>query len=226
MDERIAAEAAAVRDEYARRDRDPALARYYLRVTPAFERGHARRRLRFVATLRAAGQPASMRVLDIGAGTLEDLLYLVRNGFTPQNLVGVDLRIDAFAQGAGAIRRVGADAARLPFRDATFDASLQTTVLSSVMDADVRTAIARELIRVTRPGGVILSFDLRRIGRGPRRIVAIDRAELGRLFPGRSMRIDTEYLDLRVASRVPARAARLLEQVPVLRSHLFAVVTR
>lgn len=49
---------------------------------------------------------------------------------------------------------VQGDASRLPFQDASFDVALCVAGLPSVPDADARAAALRELLRVTRPGGV------------------------------------------------------------------------
>ena len=54
-----------------------------------------------------------------------------------------------------------ANAAELPFPDGEFDLVTHFTCLSSVLDPGLRAAIAAEMWRVVRPGGVVLSFDMR-----------------------------------------------------------------
>lgn len=226
-DERVAREAAAVRAEYARRESDPELARYYARVAPAVARARRRRRARVLRELRALGDPTTLDVIDLGTGDGGDLAYLAANGFGRARLVGVDLRVETLKGGPRVGALVAADAARLPFRDAAFDATLQTTMLSSVLDGEVRSAVTAEMARVTRPGGLILSFDLRRVSRSDRRLAAIDLPEIARLFASHGVvRTESQLLDLRIASRAPTWLADLAERLPPLHSHQLAIVRR
>jgi SAM-dependent methyltransferase len=127
-------------------------------------------------------------------------------------------------------------ATELPFEDGSFDLVNQFTVLSSVLDPDVRAAIAGEMRRVARPGGVLLSYDLRpsprvlaaarrRIGGAPADAatptVALDEQELRRLF-GVCERLRSVQLNLDLAELVGARppVVRALRALPPLRSHL------
>ena len=56
--------------------------------------------------------------------------------------------------------------ARLPFEDGTFDVATASTVLSSVLDRSVQQAIVREMRRVVRPGGLVVTYDF--VIRNPR----------------------------------------------------------
>ncbi len=64
-------------------------------------------------------------------------------------------------------------ATELPFADGEFDLVTQFTCLSSILDDEVRLAVAREMRRVAA-GGWVLSFDMRGLrrparGRSPER---------------------------------------------------------
>ena len=90
------------------------------------------------------------RVLDAGCGTGGFLL-------TCPGATGVDrsaLALDYCVQ-RGLRRLAQADVARLPFRDATFDAVVSADVLYHRAVADDGAALA-ELARVVRPGGHVL----------------------------------------------------------------------
>ena len=70
----------------------------------------------------------------------------------------------AVGKGRGGILSPGADlragdASRLPWPDASFDLVLQSTVFSSILDSDMRRAVAAEMRRVLKPGGLILWYD-------------------------------------------------------------------
>jgi SAM-dependent methyltransferase len=97
-----------------------------------------------------------MRVLDVGAGTGNASIPAAQRGatvtasdLTPELLEAGRRRAD----GAGVeLEWAEADAERLPFEDASYDA-----VLSSIgaMFAPNHEAVAGELVRVCRPGGTI-----------------------------------------------------------------------
>jgi SAM-dependent methyltransferase len=100
--------------------------------------------------LTAEARPA--RVLDVGGGRsgLASLLY------PDAEVISIDIDPALAGQGpaAGRARFVCADATRLPFAPATFDAVTLFDVLEHVPQDR---AAAAEALRVTRPGGVVLA---------------------------------------------------------------------
>jgi SAM-dependent methyltransferase len=100
------------------------------------------------------------RALDAGCGTAR-AVPLLRAAVGPSGtVVGVDLTPEMLAEAvalgrdaAGAL--VEADSARLPLRDAVFDAVLAAGLVHHLPDA---AAGLRELARVTRPGGRLALF--------------------------------------------------------------------
>jgi len=124
---------------------DPHAAHLRARHRPA----HARRRAdRFAAFLLADLAPG-MRLLDLGSGpgTITDGLA---SAVHPALAVGIDF--DPTPAEGTQVTVVTADANRLPFPDATFDAVFSCALLQHVDDP---TAILTEARRVCRPGGVI-----------------------------------------------------------------------
>ena len=98
-----------------------------------------------------------MRVLDVGAGTGNAALPAAAAG---ADVVATDLTAELLAVGERHARERGltlrwevADAQALPFADGEFDA-----VLSSIgaIFAPDQAATARELLRVCRPGGIVV----------------------------------------------------------------------
>jgi len=140
-------------------DRQPDPARY---VRMMESRGstptQARVRRRFLRFCRIA---AGWRVLEVGVGSgvvARDLAALVG----PRgHVTGVDKSRVLMAAARRGAREAGlagrmdfrlGDAAALPFRSGRFDAALAVTVLLHVARPQ---AMLRELVRVTRPGGVV-----------------------------------------------------------------------
>ena len=121
-----------------------------------------RLRRRFLAF---AGIRPGRKVLEVGSGSgvvCRDVAALV--GATGQ-VIGVDpsrvfvREAQRLARKSGLGSRVRfqvGDGRRLRFRDGTFDATLAVTVLLHMPDAD---RLLGEMIRVTRPGGVVAVQD-------------------------------------------------------------------
>jgi ubiquinone/menaquinone biosynthesis C-methylase UbiE len=229
-DQTIERDAARVIEEYGRRGRDPSLARYYARIGTALGRAVAERRHTVLKLLTTVGTLSTLRVLDIGCGDGGDLAFFAEHGFEPRLIAGVDLLPEALALAREHLPEATfqeGNAARLPFDDGGFDVVLQTTVLSSIIDPDVRKAVALEAARVLRPGGLIVSYDMRSDTSGNEHLVAIDRRELERLFGEiGQMELSPLTLSLRIASRVPRQVGALLDRLPMLRSHYLVAVRK
>lgn len=121
---------------------------------------------RWRALAAAAALPAGRRVLDVATGTGDLALDLARAG--ARQVVGADF---AAAMLAAAKRKVGAgiplvlaDAQRLPFGDATFDAVTNAFLLRNLSDLDLG---LREMRRVLRPGGRLVCLEITRPAPGP-----------------------------------------------------------
>jgi SAM-dependent methyltransferase len=120
-------------------------------------------RLRWVLPLRRSfAPPPNGRLLDIGCGDGGELTRWVAAGWQSPCLAGTELipvrlaRARAACPGAE-VREV--DGPSLPFPDGAFDAATATMVFSSILDAGVRKALFGEMLRVVRPGGIILVYD-------------------------------------------------------------------
>jgi SAM-dependent methyltransferase len=172
------------------------------------------------------------RVLDVGAGSGYFLHRLIDYGAAEGH--GIDLMKDRVAEGQRrypALHLHVGSATELRYANGEFDLVTQFTCLSSILDDDVRLAVAREMRRVAA-GGWILSFDmrgLRRPGSRQRRAadtptVGLDEAELRRLFGApallRKAALAFELAQLTGRSTVVATA---LAALPPLRSHLLGL---
>jgi 2-polyprenyl-6-hydroxyphenyl methylase/3-demethylubiquinone-9 3-methyltransferase len=104
----------------------------------------------------ACGVSAGQRVLDVAAGTGNVAIRAAEAG---ADVVAADLTPENFEAGRReaasrhvSVEWVEADAERLPFADAEFDAVLSS--LGAIFAPDQQ-AVADELVRVCRPGGTI-----------------------------------------------------------------------
>ena len=103
-----------------------------------------------LARIVAAQRPA--RVLDLATGSGDVLLALARHHAASETMVGADFCLPMLkeARAKSAPHLVAADALRLPFPDASFDA---ITIAFGLRNFADRAAGLREMRRVLRPGG-------------------------------------------------------------------------
>jgi ubiquinone/menaquinone biosynthesis C-methylase UbiE len=132
-----------------------------------------------------AANPTKAKVLDVGCGKGASLQSLLRMGFTPSNLYGVDIRPEqiAFARNQLPMSPIQcADASRLEFADNTFDIVHASSMFLQVPDEALSGRIAAEMVRVARPAGHILVTDWRYSKPGSSEFKRVDEKRIARLF--------------------------------------------
>jgi 2-polyprenyl-3-methyl-5-hydroxy-6-metoxy-1,4-benzoquinol methylase len=245
------AEVQRIAAEYLRRDAaptdepsalDPATA--YLLGTLDWE---------VLAILRRAGVAlGGARVLDVGCGTgllSHRLLELGAGEVTGVDLMEHRIALARERYPVPGLRFEQANAAELPHADGAFDLVTHFTCLSSVLDDDLRRAIAAQMWRVVRDGGAVLSYDLRpspapvrwagraatwlasrRGGGSPPHtpVRPLDLAELRALFAEAQITHRTAVLNVALAgvARRSRATADLLASLPPLRSHLLVLARK
>lgn len=174
---------------------------------------------------------AGRRILDIGCGDGSVLADMLHYGANFTDLHGIDLLEDRVERARnrlpGATIEIG-DARALPFDPVSLDVVLGFTLLSSVVDKEIRREIVAEMMRVTRPGGFILLYDF---WTNPlnQDVLPLRRRDVRRLFSGK--RIDFRSTTLapplvRSLFALPGGrvACTLLDMLPLLRTHFVAAV--
>ncbi len=164
---------------------------------------------------------AGASVLDVGCGS-GYFLHRMRE-YGAGDCHGIDLmesRIAEARERYPALEWHVGSATELPFEDRAFDLVTQFTCLSSIVDGAVRLAAAQEMRRVSSVW--VLSFDMRQAGKAERGTptVAIDRAELLRLFgpPALLLRPALNFGAAQAAGRHDL-LARTVTAVPSMRTH-------
>ena len=209
----------------------------YSDVNPAYlHRLHSMERA-ILSALKAAGMErslADLRVLDFGCGNGRWFGRWIAWGATPSNLTGVDLRAAAIEMAESAFPQCCFKVmpqGRVPFPDASFDVVYQHLAFSSILDDRVRQAAAVEMMRVLKPGGIILWCDFTFDNPRNPHVRGVKQRDIKVLFPNvEAIVMKSVILAPPVARRVVRRSwlmADLLESgFPFLRTHFFAALRK
>jgi len=169
------------------------------------------------------------QILEMGCGkggVLAEFLFI---GAPPRNLFGVDLIFERLQHAHSILSDThftNADGRHLPFPANTFDLVLQYTAISSILDPDLRSAICADLIRVTRPGGLILSYDFWTNPTNPQ-TRGFNPAEIRRSFPDCAIEFQKITLAppiVRMLVPISWGLAHLLESLRLLNTHYLSVI--
>lgn len=169
------------------------------------------------------------RILELGCGSGGVLLEALSFGAAAEKLHGAELlleRVQATGRVLPSLGLICADGQRLPYASASFDVSMQFTVFSSVLADEVKRNMAQELLRVTRPGGMILWYDFWLNPSNPQ-TRGIRPAEIKRLFPGCTFRFERITLAPPLARRlVPLswELSLLLEGAKIFNTHYLVAI--
>jgi ubiquinone/menaquinone biosynthesis C-methylase UbiE len=220
-----------IRQEYARRSREIAPDFYALdRPANLFARHGQERALRRALEVGGLLPLAGRRFLEVGCGSGGWLGLLTRLGAEPQRLAGIDLDGERVTQARRhfpeADLRPG-DAATLPWPDDHFDAVVQSTVFSSILDAALQDQVAAEMLRVLRPGGGVIWYDFFVNNPKNPHVRGVPPRRIRTLFPGASMRAWRVTLAPPLARRVVPWSwtlATVLEGLRLFNTHTLALV--
>ena len=227
-----ASEAVRIKEAYARRLQNASDHRYsFLDVSHLSRIQEIERRMLRVLKRARCADLKQKKILEIGCGTGFWLREFIRWGAEPHHLFGVDLLEDSITRGkqlcpAGVQLKV-ADASRLLLPTAEFDIVFQMTVFTSILDSGVKEEIARQMLRVLKPGGVILWYDFFVNNPRNRDVRGIRRKEILALFPRCSVHLERLTVApplARVLSRISRLAYNLASAVGVFSTHYLGTI--
>ena len=175
---------------------------------------------------------SALQVMDVGCGTGGFLRQLIDWGASPANLTGTELQQDrldhARSHTAEGVRWHLGTLDNIP--PGNFDLVTAQTVFSSILDQEVRRALAADMWNALKPGGWCLVFDFRYNNPRNPNVRKVTRAELQQLWPGHERHYRSLILTPPIA-RIMARGPRLLPELlastlPPLRSHFMFMVRK
>jgi SAM-dependent methyltransferase len=224
-------EAQRVAERYARRG---ATDRYSLLNPDVWQTVQERQRAMLHLFARLGWHDVSARrVLEVGCGSGGNLLELLRIGFAPRNLAGIELLPERFAQAmqtlpASVVLMQGdASLAKLP--DESEDIVLQSTVFSSLLDAPFQWRLAQTMWRWVRPGGGVLWYDFTVDNPRNADVRGVPVARIRELFPDGRVQYQRLTLAPPLARRVCALHPALypvFNVIPLLRTHVLAWIEK
>ena len=220
-----ARETRAVAERYARRNAGD---RYSLLKPDVWQTLQERQRamLRLFAQL-GLDDPAALRLLEVGCGSGGNLLELLRIGFLPEHLAGIELLTERFAQARQVLPEAVAlhsgDALQLALPAQSQDIVYVSTVFSSLLDDAFQQRLAEAMWRWVKPGGGVLWYDFTVDNPRNRDVRGVPLARIRSLFPQarvRSQRITLAPPIARAVTRLHPALYTLFNSLPALRTHL------
>jgi SAM-dependent methyltransferase len=229
----VAAERARIKAEYARRD-TAENNELYAPWQPAQRFMHDSRKRLASRLLLSAGLIPLDRApcLEIGFGSMGWLPDLISWGAREKDLHGIELspdRVDRARQIFPVADLREGDAGSLPWNANTFRLVIASTVFTSILDERVRRIVAQEIVRVLAPGGALLWYDFAMNNPNNPQVRGVGRRELRQLFPELEGEIRSVTLAPPIARFLAPRSwalASMLEAIPLLRTHLAAVMVK
>ncbi len=225
------AEADAVAERYARRTD---AGRYSL-LRPEVMHAVQERQRALRDLLMQAGRHdlSALHLLEVGCGAGGNLLELLRLGFAPAGLSGIELLPERLAMARAvlpeAVQLHGGDALQAEVAAQSLDIVFVSTVFSSLLDDGYQQRLADAMWSWLKPGGAVLCYDF--IVDNPRNpdVRGVPLRRLRALFPhGRltHRRVTLAPPLARALARVHPGLLPVANSLPWLRTHVLAWVAR
>jgi ubiquinone/menaquinone biosynthesis C-methylase UbiE len=170
------------------------------------------------------------KILEVGCGGGGVLQEYLAFGATPACLQGCDLLPTRIRQARQVLPEhlllACADGQCLPYVSKQFDLLLQYTVFSSILDDNLKARMAFEMLRIIKPGGMILWYDFWLNPTNPQ-TRGIRPAEIRRLFPDCMYHFKRITLAPPLARRLVPLSwglALFLEELHIFNSHYLVAI--
>jgi len=220
-----------MKNEYVDRKIKYSKSRKYSRFNPAYLFAMQQREKNIISILKKKGLAslADQSVLEVGCGSGGVLLEFLVNEAQPKKLFGFDILFDRLGNAHHRLPNsiiLNADGQKIPFISRNFDLVVQYTAFSSILDFKIKQNIALEMIRVLKPGGLILWYDFwfNPINKQTKGILP---KEIKYLFPACNYKFKKITLAPPIAEKVVPFSwgiAYFLEKIKIFNTHYIAII--
>ncbi len=176
---------------------------------------------------------ATLRLLEVGCGTGGNLLELLRMGFAPQNLSGIELLPDRFRQARttlpSTLELLEGDASQATISGESQDIVLVSTVFSSLLDEQFQHQLAATLWGWVKPGGAVLWYDFTFNNPHNPDVRGVPLQRVRKLFPHAiisAQRITLAPPIARYVAPIHPMLYTLLNSIPWLRTHILCWIAK
>lgn len=229
----VSSSAEQIIEEYRRRDRELPADFYSLHHVPnLYMRVGQLRGLAWALKVSKLAPLADRKILEVGCGRGNWLAIYESFDAKRVNLAGIELHAghaeETRQKFPTADIRAG-DATRLPWNDGQFDIVFQSLMFTSILDDQMKQAIAREMVRVCKPGGAILWYDFNVNNPNNPHVRGVKRREIAALFPDCTIRLRRLTLAPPIVRRLAGVSwlgCELLEKLSLLNTHYFGVLRK
>ena len=121
------------------------------------------------------------------------------------------------------------NATNITFGNDSFDIITVFTLFSSIINPHIRKNIAEEIIRILKPGGFILFYDVRYNNPFNKNLVAIRMREIKRLFPKMQFKVERVTILpplVRMLGKANLYLYKYLSSVNFLNTHYFIKIKK
>lgn len=174
-----------------------------------------------------------IKVTDVGCGGGGNLLMLLRFGFAPENVTGIELLVERYERARKTLppasRVIHSDASIAPIEPASQDLVMQHLVFSNLFDLDFQQRLADAMWRWVRPGGAVLWHDFAYDNPKNKDIHGIRANRIKELFPHGKIhqhRITLAPPISRLVTRIHPSLYTVFNAIPLLRTHIMAWIVK
>ena len=131
-------------------------------------------------------------ILDIGCASGNKVKTLLEIGFNKKFITGIDIRENCIENAKLQFpnsKFYKMDAREIQFSDKKFDFINVFTLFSSVLDDQNRYKVANEMIRLLKPNGIIMYYDVRYNNPANKNLKAVKRKQIFKLFPNMNIEL-------------------------------------
>ena len=222
-----------IRNVYAKRDA-VGKRRWYSLFNPAALFADHRREVEIIQMLSYAGvrDLSNVHILDLGCGNGAILRNFIRYGAQPQNCFGVDLLESRITEARHISPNMDfrcGNAESLSYSDGQFDMLLCFTVFTSILDGAMKQNITGEMLRVLKPGGIIIWYDYHLNNPKNTDVRGVKKKEIFKLFSGCDIKLRRTTLAPPITRALAPHSWTVcffLEKMKIMNTHYIGIVKK